>query len=351
MLKYQIYKLAFHPAFSYPFFMRYRLSILFIIPVLFITSCTSISNTELADFQKIGPIPGSEDMEAAVIDGQNVIIISSAYRGPAEGPDGGIMAYMPDTGELFTFDRDDYLESFNPHGISIYQNKTVFVINHFRTEKLSKHQILIYDIDLKSQSLRLQSILEHELLESPNDLKITTDGVLYICNDRSRDGGIMEMLLGLKKSKVAAYNLNTQEWFVAVDKIAMANGVEETGGKLYIAATRENKIYQFDIEKDYRLTGKKVFAEVTGPDNFSWDGEYLYIAGHIDDFAFMNYIGSKDSLSPTVISRIDPVTGKTAVIYQEDGRNISASSVAIRHKEDLILGQVARDFIVRITLP
>lgn len=101
--------------------------ILFIVFVFLNISCINIENTPYVSAVKVGDIPGSEDMELLEIDGEQVLIISSSYRGKDEGPSGAIFVYFLEKEKLIQLDNPGFPTSFNPHGISYDHAGTLYI--------------------------------------------------------------------------------------------------------------------------------------------------------------------------------------------------------------------------------
>jgi arylesterase/paraoxonase len=307
--------------------------------------------TVLESYERLEPVPGPEDMDFDRWN--NRIIISSHDRRNYEAP-GDLYELDPDSGRIGILRRENEPAGYNfhPHGISIVKSDSgavlLYVIVHGEeTEEGTAHSIAVYEV--KSDELILIEILEDPLLESPNDLAAYPDGRLYVSNDKSRDGGMLEMLLGLKKSSVVFYDGRGQ-WRRAATKLAMANGVAVDGNGVYIAATRDNSVFRYTASADGTLSEKQKITRVKGADNFYKDNGWLYIASHERMFKLFAHFSKPEKASPSKLYRIDLSSNQKEVVFYNDGELISAVSVGIPYGDAIFLGQIFNPFVLKIEI-
>ena len=307
--------------------------------------------TEFEAYEKFEPIPGPEDMDFDRWN--NRIIISSHDRRDTEKP-GNIFALDPETGQIDILRRENEPTGyvFHPHGISIVKSDTeailLYVIVHGEeSDDGTAHSIAVYEVS--PDSLMLMELLEDSLLESPNDLAAYPDGRLYVSNDKSKDGGMFEMLLGLKKSSVVFYN-GRGEWKRAATKLAMANGVAVDGDTVYVAATRDNSVFSYTAAADGSLSEKQRIAKVKGADNFYMQNNMLYIASHEKIFKLFAHFSKPEKHSPSLVYGIDLATNQKERIFYNQGELISAVSVGIPYGDSLYLGQIFDPFVLKVTI-
>ena len=305
--------------------------------ILMGSGCVHVGST-VGSLSRVEGLPGPEDLvwdEA----GQRLLVSATDRR--AEVVPGEIAAVSAD-GVVRPLPRDGGPQGldFTPHGISLVRGddgrQRLYVISHGAGDD---HRVLVYTVE--ADRLRLEQDLSDPLLTSPNDLVALPDGTIYLSNDRSAGGGLAEVLFRKKKATVAMYRGG--HWSVAAERLAMPNGIESDGDHLYVCVMRENRVDVWDRAVDGTLSGRRTLAQVTGPDNLSWDGDDLIVAGHVSDSAFMAH-ALHGKRAPSVITRIN-ANGATETLFEDPGPRISAASVAVQRPEGLWIGQVFDPFI------
>lgn len=242
----------------------------------------------------------------------------------------------------------DSLE-FHPHGIDIQceeDNCYLYAISHEDEQNI--HKYLIQD-----NQLRYETTFTSPLFVSPNALTALPDGSFYVSNDAGKRGKtgppLSEMVLGLKRSKVVWCDGKKEGCTVqvAAEKLGMANGIGIQNDFVYVATTRENNLYQFNV-KNHQLVSKLFVAKIKGQDNIRFHDEKIILAAHLKSLAFIKHLRKSKNLSPSVVYRIDPATKKTEVIYANKGEQISAASGGIIHNGFLYIGQVFDPFVLKV---
>ena len=298
-------------------------------------------------------IPGPEDM---VVDSSNSVprlLVSSTDR-RLGGTPGEIYEVMLDSGTVRALTRagepDDFV--FHPHGIDIVEDEKseviLYVIIHWQEGGGEKHAIVRYRV--MPDALLFQRLYTDELLVSPNDLSVLPDGRIYVSNDSSGKGGMFETIIGLKRSTLLYFD--GEQWSVAADRIAMANGIVAFQDSVYLSATRENRVYRFRRERSGRLVEKEAVARIKGPDNISvWNG-YLIVAGHRKSLALARHLGASKNPpeSPTTLYQIDMDTKNVQILFSDDGSTISAGSVGVHYDGNIYIGQIMDPFIVSVPI-
>jgi len=141
----------------------------------------------------------------------------------------------------------------------------------------------------------------------------------------------------LKRDKVIFWDYNRCS--VAAQKFCYANGITNYDGKVYLASTRQNKVWQFDF-KDGKMMNEKEIATLNGPDNIRITDGDLYVACHLRFIAFLKHMQKASNYSPTTVYRVNPVTGKKSVAFFDDGSKISAGSTGLVFRNKLYVSGV-----------
>jgi len=297
---------------------------------------------------KIAVRPGPEDI---ALDERNTyprIIVSCAAR-------------RPEYGEQFGFDELNLLNDavrqlpieglpdgqvLGPHGIDIaYRDgKTwLYVVNH---ESDYASSILIFEV--QADKLVFSERLTSPLIVSPNDLCVDAEGRLFISNDRGGPDFLIENLFRPNGSSIIMYD--GDEWYKVTENLSYANGVLSLDNKLYVAGTRENYLYRYDIGADTVVNQFQFTNALLGQDNLTLYEGKIYVAVHTEFMKFIAHSYSAASQSPFAIYAIDMASGEKKRMYYNDGSLISGVSAAIRYGDYMYLAQIYEPYLLKVTL-
>ncbi len=298
---------------------------------------------------RVDGIPGPEDVVWDVA--HERLLVSSTDRRKHEA-DGQIYSVDPVTLTAKRLQRrgEPMGMPFNPHGLSYVQTSAgplLYAITHSDPLGEGPHAILVYVVE--AEYLSFLELLQDPLLTSPNDLAALPDGSVYVCNDQSANGGFNEVALALKKATIVHFRPQ-QGWRVVADQLAYPNGIVVTDDRVIAAATREHRLYHWDRDAEGALSGRRVLAEVKGPDNLEWYGDRIVVAGHVSDLAFLRHF-RKGTPAPTFVQAVDLETGELEVIFGDDGSRIPGGSVAVPVDGTFWIGQVFDPWILAFRPP
>jgi arylesterase/paraoxonase len=242
---------------------------------------------------------------------------------------------------------------FAPHGIDTFRtgkDSFLYVVNHGAEMNDADQSVLIYR--MQGDMLEFVTQIKDELINSPNDLAVTDTGSFYVTNDHGSRGSLWEVFWGLKKSKVVYCTLNSMTantgavCRTAAEGIAMANGILVRDNKVYVAATRESKVYEFTRGTDGTLVDKQLIAEVPGPDNLFWHEQALLTASHTANWKFFRHTSKQENIAPSYVVSVNPKQKSATGLYFDTGAEISAASGAFVHNGKLYISQVFGDFVL-----
>ena len=302
---------------------------------------------------KIEGIPGPEDF--VWIEKENIFLISSHNRRKFESY-GEIYSYNPDTDKIQIIERIDEPEglSFRPHGID-YKETFLFVILHGDTPDTNWHAVAIYEY--KNNQLIFRKLFQNPLIYSPNDLVAISESEFIITNDMKNRGSNFELittfLLGIKRGSLVYCNIQKNQCYKIFEGLGFPNGLALYKNKLFVSATLENKIYEFDLlskNNQYRLENKRQVAKIPGPDNLILHKNKLYMASHPSMWKFVQHSKNAEKYSPSMGFEIDPETHEVKKIFEDSGQKINAASVIMKINYELFLGQVFNHYLLRCSL-
>jgi hypothetical protein len=320
--------------------------------LLFIASCATLPKSFQTKDEVITVGPGPEDMVLDTITEQPRILISCNARRKGMAEYGEIEAYYPETNQRRILKRVNEPAdlSFNPHGIDLVLltpkwpspvgDLVLLVVNHEHTKHINS--ILRYHV-LKDELVFINKIVD-PLIPSPNAVAGFPDGTLLVSNDAKKAGNYLDVLFLIKRAQVAYWD--GSKCSVAAEKFCYTNGITIKDKKVFLASTRQNKVWQFDFDKG-KMLNKEVIAKVHGPDNIRLDGNDLLVACHLRFLKFIKHVKDSSKYSPTTVYRINPATKKTSVAYYDSGKQLSTGSTALRFRNDLFVSGIFDPKIVR----
>lgn len=304
-------------------------------------------------------VPGPEDLTIHPRTGVAYVSSSDRLAQQAGGsPRGAIYAYdlrAPAPAPVnLTPDADP---EFAPHGISLLvgadgRGDRLFVVNHAR----GRHTI--EELEVGSDRLRHVRTLADPLLFSPNDVAAVGPDLLYVTNDHGFREGFartLEEWLRLPVSNVVLFD--GRGFRVAAKGIRLANGIAASadGGTLYVNSSvgRETRVYARDAASGALALRERIFLG-TAPDNVEVDAQGdLWIGAHPNLFAFVAYRSGRRPRAPSQVVRASHRGGRWSVeeVFLDPGERLSASSVAARSGDRLLIGGIFEPRFLDCPLP
>ena len=329
--------------------MRYLLFILLgIVPVL---TCLSQNIGK-----KLFVAPGTEDVALDSFTGTPRLIVSCAARRTTETYSAGFWALDPESGIADSLERLGEPSDWKPHfhGIDIVKGldgKTrLYAISHGVNETDRRNRILIYELGRNVVTL-IDSIVNPEILKSPNDVCALPDGTIFWTNDYGSGLGMAwRFIWKCKTSSIGKYE--TGLFSIVAKRLQYANGILPKGNKLYVSTTRGNKLYEYEINPDKTLWNRKILAKhLKGLDNISFAGDHIIVTSHPKFGKFIGNMKDENNISPSRVYSVSLTTGETKIIFEDDGSSVSACSVARVWEGKLWMGQVFNEWVYSTEIP
>ncbi|XP_029307396.1 serum paraoxonase/arylesterase 2-like isoform X2 [Cottoperca gobio] len=295
---------------------------------------------------------GSEDI---TIMGDGLAFISTGLKFPG-------MPSSDATGKIFSLDMTDPrmkpvelrmprnfdLESFNPHGISVYIDPSdyaiyLFVVNHPQ----HKSQVELFQYVEDDHSLVHLKTIKHELLRSVNDILAVGVDSFYATNDRYFTNAFLkswlEPLLSQPWTNVVYYS--PEEVKVVSEGYYFANGINISPDKrhIYVADLFDHNVHVLERKEDNTLVSVKAVAVNSLCDNVEVDAESgdLWLGCHPNAWKAIMF-DPKDPPGSEVIQIQNIHSDQPVVtrVYEDDGHVIIGSSVAATYGGKLLIGTV-----------
>lgn len=294
-------------------------------------------------------LPGAEDIMVSQQD--SFALISSTDRAvypPQEEEHGGLYYVELKTGNFNVKHLTASFEKpFAPHGISMFKKDstyTVMAISH----TANGHSIEVFE--LIGDSLIFTTTLTNPAMVSPNDLVLVDENRFYFTNDHGYTEGlgkVLEEYGGLSVSNVVYFD-GTDYKEVAYG-IGYANGInyDPTRNMVFVASPRKFLVKAYTRNQDNSLDFVEDIDCGTGVDNIEIDKEgNLWIGAHPNLLHFQAYAAGKKEASPSEIIKINykaKDSYSVERVYTEDGKTMSASTIAVPFGDLIFVGNVMDD--------
>ncbi|XP_077455404.1 serum paraoxonase/arylesterase 2-like isoform X2 [Stigmatopora argus] len=240
------------------------------------------------------------------------------------------------------------LETFNPHGISVYTDPTdgtvhLFVVNHPQ----HKSQVELFTFVEEEFSLMHVKTFKHELLHSVNDIVALGVDRFYATNDHYFSHvllkTIMEPLLSQPWTNVVYYGPETVK--VVSEGYYMANGINISPDKryIYVMDFLDHNVHVLERKVDNALAFVKAVAVGSLCDNIEVNPQTgdLWLGCLPNGWKAFNF-DPKDPPGSEVITikNIHSEEPVVTLVYADDGHVIIGSSVATTYAGKLLIGTV-----------
>jgi arylesterase/paraoxonase len=298
---------------------------------------------------------GTEDID--LIPGSDFLLVSASDRRNKSEQDGIYMLDITDQDASLNKLPHTYNGAFHPHGISVFkQDSSIYlhVVNH------NKEGNFIEFFEYKKDTLHHYGTIQSPDMCCPNDVVAVNKNQCYITNDHGQAEGwkrTMEDYLKLPYSYILYYDGVT--FAKAYEGLNYANGINISpdGSKLYATHTTGQELLTFNRnESTGAITLTDKINLKSGLDNIDIDNEgNIWIGSHPKLFDFIAHAEDTNALSPSQVFKLTPGKSnhtdyKVEEIYLNDGSEISGSSVAVMHNNDLFIGVVFDAKLLRVKL-
>jgi arylesterase/paraoxonase len=291
-------------------------------------------------------LAGAEDITVSVIDTFALISSTDRKKLPSTEEEYGGLYYLDLKTNNYTIKKltGDFKKPFAPHGISMFKTDSTYkiiAVNHTP----SGHTLEVFR--LKNETLTFEETLSHESMISPNDVVMIDENRFYFTNDHKYTHGLgrlFEDYAGLAISNVIYFD--GKNYKEVAKGIAYANGInyDATRKLLFVASPRKFLVKVFSKNDDGSIAFIEDIDCGTGVDNIEFDSDgNLWIGAHPNLLRFTAYAKGKKEISPSEIIKIN-YKGKNDYtlekMYLDDGRTMSASTVAAPYENLIITGNV-----------
>ncbi len=290
-------------------------------------------------------IGGPEDLE-----------YSKLWNGAiASAGEDGALYFLPNSGGHLRL-TEKLPFPFHPHGISIFETSDTLVVaavNH----RAEESTIEIFS-GKKPGELQFVKTIRDPAIITPNDLALTSANSFYFTNDHGSANHLLqswEHFTRMGKGNLSFFNGKNVQ--VLLPNLFFANGVtlDKARELIYVALMLEKRIAVYHIKNPAELEFSHYLPLESAPDNLSLDGSgNLFIGAHPKVLTLKQHSEKHSTPSPTQIWRIRRPyleSSKPEKLFEDDGKIISASSVALPVGDHLLLGAIYDTKVMDCVMP
>jgi hypothetical protein len=304
---------------------------MYCLPVVILSSCVTLPKEfqKSDEIVKVGAGPEDAVLNEWNSDGKAHLLISCNSRRKNEPYYGEINDYDFSTGKVTVVPRIEPSSiKFNPHGIDLVKVKDsviLLVVNH---NSAAKENSIIRYLYQSNKLFFINQIID-PLITSPNAVTGFADGTLLISNDSKKTNSLGEVIFKIRKARIVFWD--GKKCSIASDyKYCYTNGITNRYGKVYLASTRQNKVWRFDFSNG-KMTNRQLMARAFGADNLRIVSDKLLVVCHLRMLAFLKHFADSSKFSPTTVYSIGLKDNKREVVYYDSGKQLSAGSTAVIH--------------------
>ncbi len=246
--------------------------------------------------------------------------------------------------------------NFHPHGIALFESERteLYVVNHPRGDihgdlpgSGPAHTIEVFEV-IGTSLHHLRSILDEDLLISPNDLAPVGNNQFYVTNDHgsgNKQARLVENYLRLARSHILFFD--GKKFVRLPGTYGYANGIASSndGSLIYMASPTDRTVYVFErIPNTNQLElVDEIFVD-SGPDNINVDADgNLWVGAHPKLLTLAMHLQDSKRLSPSQVLRIRFDQNKKAFaeeILLSRGDDLPASTSAVHKGNRLLVGAI-----------
>ena len=235
-----------------------------------------------------------------------------------------------------------------PHGISAIKVSEVirlFIINH------SPQKDTIEIFDFTNETLKHIKTISSPILYNANDIVAIDSNRFFITHDHYYKNyfvKIFESLLRLDKGFISYFDGNTLTK-IQTD-LAFPNGIQFKDNFLYVTLFNSKKINKYQLKSQkLKLINETPLAY--HPDNISIKNNHLTVAQHPNLFQLSLHALLTQEVSPSLIQKINLENDRIDTLYKDSGEELSAASIAIQTKNDILIGSIYNRYYLVCPLP
>jgi hypothetical protein len=332
--------------------MKSLLTIMLFLMLLGLYSCGPVPKMAINKPTLIEVGFGPEDMlwDSISMEKNRILVSCGSRRAEHSKSFNGIYSVDPDSEEVIKLKQIGHPEDldFHAHGFDMEEiegQAFLFVINHEDEKRIQR--ILKYRIN--GNELYLDSIIQHQLLISPNDIYVLPDGSFFISNDAGKRGSKTELMLMQKKGSVVYFPV-TGAAVVVDERLGMPNGLYFQKPYLYVSTSMQGKLFRYTKTQNSFTDKTQIAKKLPGADNLNPYKNGLLVPCHPRYIAFVKHATNAKRHSPSVVYYVSIDGAEKYPIFSDKGSHISCGSTTIIQNDYIYVSQIFEKYILKTKL-
>jgi len=293
---------------------------------------------------------GPEDMlwDSISMDEDRILVSCGSRRDEHDKSFNGIYAVNPISEEVIKLKQIGHPEDleFHSHGFDMAKidgQAFLFVINH--EDEKGVQSILKYKVN--KDELTLDSIIQHPLIISPNDIFVLNDGSFFISNDAGKRGSKTELMLMQKRGSVVYFPVSGAAEIVD-KRLGMPNGLYFQEPFLFVSTSMQGKIFRYTQLNNSFTNKTQIAKKLPGADNLNPYKNGLLVPCHPRYIAFIKHAINAKKHSPSVVYYVSFDGAEKFPIFSDDGSIISCGSTAIVKDDFIYISQIFENYLLKV---
>lgn len=315
-------------------------------------SFKEIQSIPLKNCLTIPSIIGPEDM--AAIPGTPLVLISSEAREEEKRTKAGdLYLYNTEKKQLVNLDKINFPKDFYPHGIDVIQKgqlSLIYVINQY---DMTNTRIDVFQFNPSLNQIMFLKSIENQSLTAANDLAMIAEDQFYYTRDfHTKIPWKVTLLQYLRIPTGSVWLYDKGEFISLVSPLMYANGIayHKKTNTLYLSEMMKKTIHSYAIQKN-KLVHKASIKVSDAIDNITFYNNEIIAAGHPKLLALKNMRAERSDKSPSVVMRVNEELTSYDILYENNGQEIAATSVALRLSDsEILMGSVFDDHLLHCSL-
>ena len=252
----------------------------------------------------------------------------------------------------------DKFEKWNPHGMDAIKTGSseyiVFVVNHAPHEAVER-----FHFDVTSLTLtHLESVTSNAMHLMNSVVAVNERSFFFSNSNYFRSWNFLlnlENFIDVGSGSIGSFDGSTGVGTLVRQGLSLANGLalSRSRDKLYVLNSGRKSVLTFAIHSLRNLTIEHALSLGTTGDNIQVDpdDESLWIAAHPVPLKMLPHLQDPTLLAPSQVLNVKvdaeghPRSDAITEVFADGGELISASAVALRHKDGLLIGSVSHHLV------
>lgn len=302
----------------------------------------SLETIHFKDCKAKIPMEGPEDM--ALLTKSQWVVISSDPRSEDEAKAGDLAVYDYEKAALVDINRLNFPKDFFPHGLDVLaQENGDSLISVVNQNSIATTRIEFFEFDKTKRVMKWIKSIDSPQLVAANDLILLGENeFLYTRDFDTKDKHKTRIQQYLRQSTGSIWHFKDGQFTEVINGLFFANGMayDRASSTLYVAEMLGRKVHSY-LWNNSNLIPVASLNTPHGIDNLTLTENAVYGAAHPKLLDLKKMRDHRQFKSPSAVLELTKDLSKVNIIYQDNGSEIAASSVALKvSPQEIMVGSV-----------